>query len=84
MVADFDSRLSRMHHNKSTRLLLSVQTYHSDLGEKKPNQTDYKSVKGLFKYEFNKADLAKAYGVKVLQHTTVCIFLRMQSKVYWS
>lgn len=44
----------------------------------------YKSLKGLFKYEFNKADLSKAHRVKVLQHTTVCTFLKMQSKVYWS
>lgn len=79
-----------MHHNKSARLQISFQkSYHSDLGEKntrakKKNKTDYRSLKGLFKDEFNKADLSKAYRAEVLQQTTVCIFLRMQSKVYWS
>lgn len=41
-------------------------------------------TKIMFKHEFNRADLFKAYRVKVLQHTTVCIYLRMQCKVYWS
>lgn len=79
-----------MHHNRSARLQISFQkSYHSDLGgggerAKRKNKTDYRSLKGLFRVEFNKADLSKAYRVEVLQHTTVCIFLRMQSKVYWS
>lgn len=52
-------------------------------GKKKNTKpTDHKILKGLFKGEFNRADFFKAY--KVLQHTTVCIYLRMQHKGYWS
>lgn len=42
------------------------------------------SLKELLKYEFNKVNIPKAYRAKVLQHTTVHIYLGMQNKVYWT